>query len=40
MKKVYQKCLWIAQCYGKYDSLPDEQELQAIRKIVAALPYK
>ncbi|WP_179133675.1 PcfJ domain-containing protein, partial [Enterococcus hirae] len=30
----------VVQCYGKYDSLPDEQELQVIRKIVAAIPYK
>lgn len=30
----------VVQCYGKYDSLPDEQELQVIRKIVEAIPYK
>lgn len=30
----------VVQCYGKYDSLPDEQELQVIRKIVETIPYK
>jgi len=30
----------VVQCYGKYDSLPDKQELQVIREIVEASPYK
>ncbi|EHM34584.1 PcfJ domain-containing protein [Enterococcus faecium] len=30
----------VVQCYGKYDSLPDKQELNEIKKIVRTIPYK
>lgn len=30
----------VVQCYGKYDSLPDKQELDEIKKVVEAIPYK
>ena len=30
----------VVQCYGKYDSLPDKQELDEIKKVVRAIPYK